>query len=237
MTREVDPTSPPLTTSAAATGRNLAGLVAKAWKLTVWGAESVPRSGPIILASNHTAFLDGLFLLAASPRPVHVLVSADIFVSPFARVLTASAQIRLESDVPDRGALARAVGVLRDEGVIGIFPEADRGSGDVRHVDHGVAYLAANSGAHVVPVAILGARPDGSGRDSMPRPRARVDVVFGAPVDIRVDGDARRRAVLARSGERVRQLLSDHVRTACASTGQNLPGPLPDTDTSHRSNS
>jgi 1-acyl-sn-glycerol-3-phosphate acyltransferase len=237
VTTDAALTAPPLSTSAAATGRNLAGLVAKAWKLTVWGPEGVPRTGPIILASNHTAFLDGLFLLAASPRPVHVLVSSDIYVAPFARVLTASAQIRMESDVPDRAALARALGVLRTEGVVGIFPEADRGRGDVRHVDHGVAYLAANTGALVVPVAILGARPAGSGRDAMPRPRSRVDVVFGAPIDIRVDGDARRRAVLARSGERVRQLLSDHVRWACARTGQNLPGPLPDTDTSHRSNS
>ena len=77
-----------------------------------------------------------------------------------------------------------------------------------------------------MPVAILGSRPAGAGRDALPRLRARIDVVIGEPVDVRVDGDVRRRAVLARSGERIRQVLADHVRAACASTGQSLPGPL-----------
>ncbi len=228
--------STPSATSAA-TGRNLAAFVARAWKLRATGSELVPAHGPVILASNHTAFLDGLFLVAASPRPVHVLVSADIAVAPFARALSASGQIAMASDVPDRHALGRARDVLDQAGVVGIFPEGTRGPGDGRHIDHATAYLAALSGALVVPVAMLGARPPGSGKDALPRLRSRIDVVFGAPADIRVEGDARRRAVLARSGERLRQLLADHVRMSCALTGQTLPGPLPVTPTLHRSNS
>jgi 1-acyl-sn-glycerol-3-phosphate acyltransferase len=224
-------------TAGAATGRNVAALLARAWRLRTSGAELVPGDGPVILASNHPAFLDGLFLVAAAPRPVHVLVSSDAFVPPFSHALTASGAIRVSSGAPDRRALLSAVGALDDGGVVGVFAEPERGAGDVRHVDHAAAYLAARTGAPVVPVAVLGARPVGSGRDSLPRLRARIDVVFGSPLDIRVEGDVRRRAVLARSGERLRQVLADHVRTACARTGQTLPGPLPDTDTLHRSDS
>ncbi len=231
-----DAVSPPSARSAA-TGRNLAAFAARAWKLRASGSDLVPVQGPVILASNHTAFLDGLFLVAASPRPVHVLVSADIAVAPFARALSASGQIAMASDVPDRHALGRARKVLDEAGVVGIFPEGTRGPGDCGHIDHSIAYLAAFSGALVVPVAVLGARPTDGGPDALPRLRSRIDVVFGEPADIRVEGDARRRAVLARSGERLRQLLADHVRTACARTGQTLPGLLPANPTLHRSNS
>jgi 1-acyl-sn-glycerol-3-phosphate acyltransferase len=227
----------PPSRSAAATGRNLAALATRAWKLHVTGADRVPHTGPVILASNHIGFLDGLLLVAAGPRPAHVLVSSDVWVAPFRRVLAATGQIELAGDVPDRRALLTARQVLDDGGAIGIFPESQRGAGAVAHVDHATAYLAARSGALVVPVAILGSRPAGRGADSLPRWRARIDVVFGPAFDVRSPGDPRRRAVLARSGERLRQVLSDHVRAACAETGQTLPGPLPTLDHAQRSDS
>ncbi len=224
-----------LSTSGAATGRNLAALVTRMWKLRASGAHLVPDDGPVILAANHTAFLDGLLLAAASPRPVHVLAKSEIFVPPIDRLMRATSQIRIEYDGPDRSALLEAVGVLTDGGVVGVFPEAHRGAGDAQHLKHGAAYLAARTGALVVPVAILGARPAGSGKDALPRLRSPLDVVFGEPVDIRVDGDSRRRAVVARSGERLRQALADHVQLAVRRTGQDLPGPLPDPASDHRS--
>ena len=233
MTTDLSPVGLP--TSGAATGRNLAALLTRLWKLRVAGAHHVPVDGPLILAANHTAFLDGLLLAAASPRPVHVLAKSEIFVPPIDRLMRATSQIRIEYDGPDRSALLEAVAVLAEGGVVGVFPEAHRGAGDARHLKHGAAYLAARSGALVVPVAILGARPAGTGKDALPRLRSPLDVVFGEPVDIRVEGDARRRAVLARSGERLRQTLSDHVQHAVRRTGQDLPGPLPDTASDHRS--
>lgn len=222
-------------TSGAATGRNLAALVSRMWRLRVTGAHHVPADGPVILAANHSAFLDGILLAAASPRPVHVLAKSELFVAPLDRLLSATSQIRLEYDGPDRSALHEALAVLRADGVVGIFPEAHRGPGDGGHVRHGAAYLAALSGAVVVPVAILGARPAGAGKDALPRLRSPLDVVIGEPVDIRVDGDPRRRAVLARSGERLRQALSDQVQLAVRRTGQDLPGPLPDRTPDDRS--
>lgn len=224
-----------LSTSGAATGRNLASLLARLWKLRVAGAQLVPVAGPVVLVSNHAAFLDGLLLAAASPRPVHVLATSEIFVPPLDRLMRATSQIRIEPDGPDRSALRAAAQVLDAGGVVGGFPETHRGAGDGQHLKHGAAYLAARTGAVVVPVAILGARPAGAGKDALPRLRSPLDVVFGEPVDIRVDGDPRRRAVLARSGERLRQALSDHVQLAVRRTGQDLPGPLPDPASDHRS--
>ena len=217
-----------LSTSRAATGRNLAGLLSRMWRLRVTGGHHLPTEGPLILAANHTALLDGLVLAAASHRPVHVLAKRELFVPPLDRLLRATAVIPIDYATTDRTALRTARCVLDDGGVVGIFPEMHRGSGDVRHVRHGAAYLQAHTRATVVPVAILGARPPGAGKDAIPRLRSTIDVVFGAPVDIHVEGDPDRRALVARSGERLRQLLSDHVLAAGARTGQTLPGPLPE---------
>ncbi len=219
--------SPGPSTARAATGRNVAALLSRLWRLRVTAAHVVPPEGPVLLVASHTAFLDVLFLAASCPRPVHVLTDVEGWVPPFDRALDAAAQIRYDATRPDRRALRTAVGVLDAGGVVGAFPEGSRGAGEVRHVHHGPAYLAARTGAVVVPVAVLGARPVGGGRDAIPRPRSRVDVVFGEPIDITVAGDPSRRAVLARSGERLRQHLSDHVELACRRTGQSLPGPLP----------
>ncbi len=223
------------TTASAATGRNIAALLTRAWRLQVTAAHLVPASGPVILAANHTAFLDGVVLAAASPRPAHVLAEPETFLAPFARLMRGTAQVRFDYDAPDRTSLQLARELLARGDVVGIFAEGVRGAGDARHVRHEAAYLAAHSGAVVVPVAILGARPAGARRDGLPRLRGRIDVVFGAPVDVDVEGDPNRRAVLARSGERLRQALSDHVRTAVARTGQELPGPLPEPTNDHRS--
>lgn len=222
-------------TSGAATGRNLAALVSRLWRLRVSGAHHVPGEGPVVLAANHTAFLDGILLAAASPRPAHVLTPKQAFAPPLDRLLRATSQIPIDDDAPDRTALRTAAAVLEDGGVVGVFPEQHRGLGDGSHVRHGAAYLAAAGGAVVVPVAILGARPIGAGKDALPRLRSFLDVVIGEPVDIRVDGDPRRRSVVARSGERLRQVLADHVALAVRRTGQQLPGPLPDPNPQHRS--
>lgn len=213
--------------SAPATARNLARLLARAWRVRVSSAHLVPTDGPVILAANHTAFLDVLVLSGHAPRPVHVLVDAADLQPPFGAAVLAAGHLPV-GDGPDRSALRRAVAELEAGGVVGVFPEGPRGDGAVRHVHHDIAYLASVTGAPVVPVALLGTRPPGGGQDSLPRLRARIDVVFGEPLDVRVVGDQHRRAVLARSGERVRQVLADHVLTACRRTGQNLPGPIPD---------
>ena len=111
-------------TSQAATGRNVAAMAARAWKVTVTGTEQVPSAGPVILASNHSAFLDGLLLVAGSPRPVHLLASAELFAPPLDRFLRGIGQIRVDHGVPDREALRTAVGVLDAGGVVGLLPES-----------------------------------------------------------------------------------------------------------------
>src|SRR6478609_9030785 len=116
----------------------------------------VPRSGPVILVSNHIGLSVGPLLSAYAPRPVHALTKKEMFDGATGRFLLPAGQVPLERRGVDRAAVQACVRVLRDGGVVGIYPEGTRGDGQVHTFRPGAAYLALVTGAPVVPVAILG---------------------------------------------------------------------------------
>ena len=125
------------------------------YRTTVTGRNNVPTGGPVIFAANHISFLDGPVMFGASPRPMHILVKQEMFKGFLGRVLTASGQLPVDRQ-GDRAALQRCKDVLDAGRCVGILPEGTRGSGAAADINGGVAWLALNSGAPVVPVAILG---------------------------------------------------------------------------------
>ncbi len=189
--------------------------------------DRVPSSGPVILAANHTGYLDGAVVHGLAPRPAHFLVLAATFERGIGAVLRHSGQIPLVQGTRSREALTTALGVLERGGVVGIFPEGARGRGDVSRAEKGVAWLAVQSGAPVVPVACLGTRATGALADSWPRLRSRVVADFGDPVALtRADGIPGR-VRLDRAAEEVRVALANHVARASTRHGIDLPDDVP----------
>lgn len=205
-------------------GRVLAPTV---YKVAVRGLEHVPADGPLVVVSNHTGFLDGPMIFCLFPRPVHFLVKRSYFASPFGPILRRVGQIPIEQSTGDREALTSARGVLRDGGVVGIFPEGTRGRGLVEQAQQGAAFLALGAGAPVLPVACFGTRPTGRGRDSWPRPRSRLELVLGAPFQVTDDEGGPGRDKLRRATERVRVELGEHVRAAAQTSAVALPEDVP----------
>ncbi|MBW4095039.1 MAG: 1-acyl-sn-glycerol-3-phosphate acyltransferase, partial [Acidobacteria bacterium] len=121
------------------------------------------------------------------------------------------------------GALQQAKAVLDRQGCVGILPEGTRGQGDMSSMNAGVAWLALNSGAVVVPVAVLGTRLPGEHKDTIPRPRRRLHVVFGEPLSITRDAGVSGRVSMDRATEKIRLSLAQHIRGAIDATGQRLP--------------
>ncbi len=211
-------------TRGAAHGRNLTRFIfSGAYKLRMTNSHFVPPRGRVILAANHTGFLDGPLLFACSPRPVHLVAKSDIFKPPADRLLRATGQISLVYESADRTAVQTAIEVLNAERALGIFPEAHRGRGDFARLRNGIAYLHARTAAPIVPVAILGTRATGMGKNGLPPLRSTIDVVFGMPFRVPIEADPQIRATLAIVGEAIRQRLTDHVALALAETGQQLP--------------
>ena len=136
--------------------RAAAGLLRLVFRVRVTGLEHLPASGPVLIAGNHTGFLDGPVVFVLLPRPSAFLVKSELYDSAFRRVLEFAHQIPVRRGTPDRTALRRALDVLRAGGVLGVFPEGTRGEGRLESVQHGIGYLALRAGCPVVPVVCVG---------------------------------------------------------------------------------
>ncbi|HSE10675.1 MAG TPA: lysophospholipid acyltransferase family protein [Nocardioidaceae bacterium] len=191
------------------------------------GHEYVQPRGPHIIASNHLGFLDGPVLAAFAPRPVHALTKKEMFEGRTGRVLRAFGQIPLSRYELDPSAIKDCLRVLRDGGVVAIYPEGTRGSGEFVRVHSGVAYLALVTGAPVVPLAVFGTREPGGGLDSVPQRGARFDLVYGPPVYLEAQPWPRRQADVRQAVETLRKTFAEHLVEARRITGRDLPGPIP----------
>jgi len=200
-------------------GRFLARVV---WATEVVGREYVPDDGPVLLAANHTGIVDGPILLGVAPRPAHVLVKEEMFVGPVGWVLRAAGQIPVDR-TGGRPALAAGHGVLRRGDVVGIFPEGNRGRGDVSDARAGAAWLALNGRAPVVPVAVLGTRRTGESVNKIPGLRRRMVVQFGAPISVQRGPGMTGREALEAANTAIRVAMADVVVAAQARSGVTLP--------------
>jgi 1-acyl-sn-glycerol-3-phosphate acyltransferase len=162
------------------------------WRVTVIGRHNVPRSGPVILAPNHTSFCDSFFLPLVLTRRVTFVAKAEYFDSwKTAWFFRSAGQIpmRREGGSASERALAAARDVLESGGVLGVYPEGTRSPDGRLYRGHtGVARLALQCGAPVIPVGIRGTtdvQPVGS---NMMRPFKHVGLEFGAPLDLAMLG-------------------------------------------------
>ncbi len=196
----------------------------------VHGADLVPARGPVIFASNHVGAADGPLLAMFAPRPVHALTKDTIYAGLLGGFLHASGQIPLDRFRPDPGAVKRCLRVLRDGGAVGIFPEGRRHGGELDRFHRGAAYFALVTGAPVVPVIMLGTREPGGHLNSLPPRGGVVDIVFGAPHAFEPTPWPRSREQVEHASMLLWRHMLVHLDHARASTGQQLPGPLPATE-------
>jgi 1-acyl-sn-glycerol-3-phosphate acyltransferase len=124
------------------------------------GLEKVPE-GPVILACNHASYMDPVLVSLAFPEPrrrVRWMAWDALFRVPVLNFLVRRlGAFPVVPDKADRSAFAAAVEILREGGIVGIFPEAGRTpDGAFQTVKPGFARLAARAGAAIVPVVIRG---------------------------------------------------------------------------------
>ncbi|GLY38655.1 1-acyl-sn-glycerol-3-phosphate acyltransferase [Amycolatopsis sp. NBRC 101858] len=149
-----------------------------AFRIRVHGRERMPATGPVLVVANHSSMIEPQLIFGMLPRRSAFLVKAEMFGGIVGKFMRAIGQIPLKRGEVDRKPLMTAVGVLKDGGVIGIFPEGTRGAGDVGAAERGAAWLVRASGATVLPVATRGTRKPADGRR---RFRPRVDILVGEP--------------------------------------------------------
>ena len=181
--------------------------------------ERVPLTGPVILVANHAAFLDGPLVFGLAPRAVSFLVKQEAFSGFWGWTIRNVGQIPIDRSVGDRAALASASAVLEGGGAVGIFPEGNRGDGEVHQVNHGAAWIALRTDAQIVPVAVSGTRVPGATKDDWPAFRSRLLVDFGDPFRLVVDPSAPGRDRLRLASDHLRDALASHVRRSRVENG------------------
>jgi len=158
------------------------------WRIEVEGREHVPAQGPVILAPNHVAFLDSMFLPLVLRRRVTFVAKSEYFDSwKTAWFFRAVGQIpmRREGGSASERALAAARDVLKSGQALGIYPEGTRSPDGRLYRGHtGVARLALQCGVPVIPVGMVGTSEVQRPGSNLPRPFKKVTVRFGVPLDL-----------------------------------------------------
>ncbi|BDE06130.1 1-acyl-sn-glycerol-3-phosphate acyltransferase [Vulcanimicrobium alpinum] len=147
------------------------------FRYRVIGAEKVPRDGGVIIAANHISNFDPPLLGIGVPRPVSYMAKKELFALPvLGPLLPHLNAFPVDRQAGGTAALRASLRMLKEGRCVGIFPEGGRNVSGTNEEKAGAAFLAAASGAPVVPAAIVGTR-------SL-RPFRRITVVFGDPLRI-----------------------------------------------------
>jgi len=162
-----------------------AWLYCKIWhRLEVRGVEHIPRSGGVVLASNHQSHVDILIYGGIVPRHV-CFVARDTLADQawLAYVMRQCGAVLIQRGASDRRALRAMADHLEARDLVAIFPEGTRtDDGSLREFKGGALLAARLAKVPIVPAGISGANRAFPRGVALPRPR-KIRVAFGAPID------------------------------------------------------
>ena len=134
------------------------------WGFTVHGGEKVPRKGALVVAANHSQYLDPVYVCMAIPRRVQWMGKKELFVFPFSAFFYFIGTFPVDRQGDSRAGLRTALNFLARGWTLGIFPEGTHRTGEgSREAKSGTVLLAVRAGAPVLPV-FVGQTPSLRGR-------------------------------------------------------------------------
>lgn len=148
--------------------------------LHLHGEKRAPERGPLILAANHTRYLDPVFVCMAVPRRVQWMAKKEIFVPGLRKFFALLGAFPVDRQGGGRSALRTALNLLSEGWALGIFPEGThKQTARDRRAKSGVSMLAVRGGARVIPIHL--------GKVPTPVARVRGDrfhIYVGNPITI-----------------------------------------------------
>ena len=135
---------------ARAAGRLLTPILCH---LDIKGRRNFPRAGPLLVVGNHSAVMETVLLVVQTPWPVEMLGSIDV---PHEKVTDIVSRfygyIPIHRGRPERASMRQALDVLRQGGILGIFPEGGIWDAGAMRAQSGVAWLSYHSQSPILPI-------------------------------------------------------------------------------------
>lgn len=174
------------------------------YRFDIKGLDNFPKSGGILICANHIDALDPPVVGITAPRPVHFMAKEELFQAPILKPLLPKLNaFPVKRGLSDREALRRALAILKNGDVMGIFPEGTRSkNGELGKGFSGAGFFALKGEADVVPCAIIGPY----------KPFKRLKVVYGEPIIMQPYRDQKASAddVTKVIMDKIQQLLDEH---------------------------
>lgn len=145
------------------------------FRVEILGKENIPTEGRLILCSNHISNLDPIMVAIAVPRPISFMAKKELFENKFLRKLISGLRaFPVDRQGSDLSAIRNSLKVLKEENVLGIFPEGTRVEKmDLENTKSGIGLIAIKGKSPVVPIYI----------DSKYMLFSKVKVVIGEPMN------------------------------------------------------
>lgn len=142
----------------------------------VTGRENVPAEGAVMLCSNHVSMLDPFFIAGAVKREIRFISKKELFKNRLlGAVMTKLGMFPVDRGGSDMTAMRTCISILKEGGVLGIFPQGHRYKHDENHeMQSGAAFIALRTRVPVVPIHVSGPV----------RPFCRTTIHIMPPVDL-----------------------------------------------------
>ena len=148
------------------------------FRLEIIGRENIPKTGPVVIASNHASLWDPPLVGSSASRKVNFMAKEELFVPVFGAICSSLGAFPVKRGGADLNAMKHALQLLKNNEVLGIFPEGTRSkTGELGHAEPGALAIANKGKAFVVPTAVIGSNL--SLRKSF---WPKMKVVFGEPL-------------------------------------------------------
>ena len=128
------------------------------YNIEIVGMENIPKEGRVILAGNHTKWLDPVMLVLLVKRQLHFLAKEELFHGILKFFCIGMGCIPVNRKIHDKDALTSAYKTLEMDNAIAIFPEGtiNRTDDVIMPFKIGAVKMSEKTNSPIIPFGITG---------------------------------------------------------------------------------
>lgn len=150
------------------------------FRIKVYGTENIPENGGYLICSNHTSLWDVFVIAVSLERQVMYMAKKELFSVPLlGKIISALGAYPVNRGAADISAIKKTVSLLKDENIVGVFPQGTRHPGENprdTEVRHGVGLISYRAECGAIPVYI-------KTKNNQVRPFRRAELFIGKPIE------------------------------------------------------